>query len=292
MRASASVRGRATGTRECDVLSLRHLVPEVNAVFLTGGSAFGLGATDGAVQWLAERKRGFSVGVGVVPIVPAAVVFDLAPIGRSDRWPTADDGYAACAAAGRTVAEGSVGVGTGATVGKALGAGSAMKGGLGTWSERRGELIVAALAVVNAFGDVRDDGGQILAGARGPAGFLDARRYLADGGEPGGSFARTGTNTTLVVVGTNAVLDREDLAGVAHMAADAVGQRVTPAGTRYDGDVIFAVSTSRVTGTSAIGIEVLAQAATARAIERAVLLAKGTDSVPGLGAPGGRLETA
>ncbi|MBI4421154.1 MAG: P1 family peptidase [Gemmatimonadetes bacterium] len=282
MRAAGYIRGRATGTRELDALSPSHLVPQIHAILLAGGSAFGLGAADGVMRWLAERGRGFSVGVGVVPIVPTAVVFDLAPLGRADRWPTATDAYAACEAAGREVAEGSVGAGAGATVGKALGLAGAMKGGLGTWSVRQGEVVVGALAVVNAFGDVRDAKGGILAGARGPDGFLDARRHLAEGKMPGGSFARAGANTTLVVVGTNADLPRGALAEVSRMTADALGQRITPVGTQFDGDIIFAVSTAQVEVESSLPIEILAQDATAMAIERAVRLARGTKEVPGL----------
>lgn len=282
MRASAYVRGRATGTRELDVLSERHLVPQVNAILLTGGSAFGLGAADGVMRWLAERRRGFNVGVNVVPIVPAAVVFDLAPLGLPDRWPTPDDAYRACDAASRVVAEGSVGAGTGATVGKVLGPQGAMKGGLGTWAVRHGDLVVGALAVVNAFGDVRGADGSILAGARGDRGFADTRAYLARGGAPGGSFARPGANTTLVVVATNAKLERGQLAALAQMSADALGQRITPVGTMFDGDIVFAVSVGDHRAATVTAVEMLAQDATATAIERAVKTAKGTKEVPGL----------
>jgi L-aminopeptidase/D-esterase-like protein len=233
------------------------------------------------MRWLAERGRGFDAGVGVVPIVPSAVIFDLAF--ASMCWPQPDDGYQACESAGQSVVEGSVGAGTGATVGKALGIGSAMKSGVGTWAVARGEVVVGSLAVVNAFGDVRDGRGAILAGARGESGFLDARRYLADGGAPGGSFARAGTNTTLVVVATNARLERQELRSVAEMTADALAQRITPVGTQYDGDVIFAVSAGDVISASALSIELLAQEATATAIERSVRLAAGTEQVPGLG---------
>lgn len=282
MRAAAYVRGRATGTRELDALSPGHLVPAIHALLLTGGSAYGLGAADGVMRWLAGRGRGFPVGAGVVPIVPAAVIFDLLPLGRPDRWPTADDGVAACDAAGGAVAEGSVGAGTGATVGKVLGTPGAMKGGVGTWAERGGDVVVGALAVVNAFGDVRDGAGQIIAGARGAKGFVDAARYLANGGVPGGSFARTGANTTLVVVGTGARMERIQLAEVARSAADAMAQRITPMGTQFDGDIVFAVSVGDQPPPPPVMVELLAQRATATAIERAVRMAKGTKDVPGL----------
>ncbi|UCD23729.1 MAG: P1 family peptidase [Gemmatimonadota bacterium] len=280
MRAAVHIRGRATGTRELDALTPRHLVPHIHALLLTGGSAYGLAAADGAMRWHADHGRGFDVGVGVVPIIPGAVIFDLAfgPVA----WPQPDDGYRACASAGREVAEGSVGAGTGATVGKAGGISGAMKSGLGTWSEARGDVVVGSLAVVNSFGDVRDESGDILAGARSRDGFLDARRYLAEGGEPGGTFAKAGTNTTLVVVATNARLGRQALQGVAEMAADALARRITPVGTQYDGDVIFAVSVGEVEPPTSLSVELLAQDATAIAIERSVRLAKGTPEIPGL----------
>jgi L-aminopeptidase/D-esterase-like protein len=283
MRAGAYVRGRATGTREFDVLSPRHLVPAVHAILLTGGSAYGLGAADGVMRWLRERDRGFPVDVGIVPIVPAAVVFDLGPLGRSDRWPGPDAGYAACDGAGLTVAEGSVGAGAGATVGKALGPEHAMKGGVGTWAERAGDLVVGALAVVNAFGDVLAADGRILAGARTAAGFADARARVVAGERA----VRRWGNTTLAVVGTNAPLDRHQLAEVARSAADALSWRIRPVGTPVDGDVVFAVATGGGPPADALRVELLAQDALAIAIERAVTQARGVAGIPGLAdAPG------
>lgn len=278
MRAAACVRGRATGTREFDVLSPRHLVPAIHGLLLTGGSAYGLGAADGVMRWLRERGRGFPVGAGVVPIVPAAVVFDLAPIGGADRWPGPDDAHAACDAAGTTVAEGSVGAGTGATVGKALGIEHAMKGGVGTWAEHAGALVVGALAVVNAYGDVVDGRGQVLAGARRDGTFVDARAVLAAGTPPERRFG----NTTLTVVGTNADLDRHQLAEVARAAADALSWRIRPVGTAVDGDVVFAVSVPAVPAGDPLQVELLAQDAVTMAIERAVRTARGAGGVPGL----------
>src|SRR5437016_11457230 len=206
MRAGVAIRGRATGTRELDALHPRHLVGHVDAILLTGGSAYGLGAADGVVRWLRERGRGFPVGAaGVVPIVPTAVIFDfdLAPGGRADRWPTADDGYRACEAASPAIAEGSVGARTGATVGKALGPRRAMKGGVGTWAATGGDIVVGALVVLNAVGNILDGSGAILAGARGADGaFVDALTHFARGGAP---FEKA-SNTTLAVVATNATL--------------------------------------------------------------------------------------
>lgn len=283
MRAAAKIRGRATGTRELDALSPRHLVPAVHAILLTGGSAFGLGAADGVMRWLAERERGFSVGIAVVPIVPTAVVFDLGPLGKADRWPGPEDGYRACEAASKTVEEGSVGAGTGATVGKVLGPQGAMKGGVGTWAERRGDLVVGALAVTNPFGDVRDAEGNIIAGARRDGEFADAREVIADGGVRRGSFGRAGANTTLIVIATNADLGQLELVEVAAMATDALTRRITPAGTQFDGDLVFAVSTAQLPDQPPVQVELLAQNAAGMAIERSVRLARGTPEIPGLG---------
>lgn len=276
--AAGHILGRATGTREFDALSPRHLVPRVHAILLAGGSAYGLGAADGVVRWLAERGRGFAAGGTVVPIVPAAVVFDLAPIGRADRWPGPPEGYAACDAAGSEVVEGSVGVGTGATVGKVLGPERAMKGGIGTSAVTRGDMIVGALAVVNAYGDVVDAAGRILAGARAGDGFADARAHLIAGGEPAQRFG----HTTLVVVGTNAGLDRPALAEVARATADALSWRIRPVGTVLDGDVVFAVSAGGTVAANPLVVALLAQDAVTAAIERGVTQARGTATIPGL----------
>src|SRR2546430_1529019 len=185
MRAACAVRGRATGTREIDALNPRHLVDRIDAILLTGGSAYGLGAADGVMRWLRERGRGLPVGpAGIVPIVPTAVIFDfdLAPGGKANRWPTADDAYRACGAASGDVAEGSVGAGTGATVGKALGPRAAMKGGVGSWAATGGDIVVGALVVLNAVGNILDGSGAIPAGARAAGGTLaDALAQLRPG---------------------------------------------------------------------------------------------------------------
>lgn len=288
MRASVAVRGRATGTRELDPLDPRHLVGHVDAILLTGGSAYGLGAADGVMRWLRARGRGFPVrAAGVVPIVPTAVIFDLGNVGTAARWPTADDAARACDAASTEIAEGSVGVGTGATVGKAHGLGGAMKGGLGTWAVRAGDVLVGALVVVNAVGDVRDASGAILAGARAPGGgFVDGLRSFA-AGQPafGGAAAADdgeSRNTTLAVVATNARLSKLELQAVAQAAGDALARRITPYGTVFDGDVVFAASTAEVLPASALQVEALAGLAVPEAVERAVRLARGTSNAPGL----------
>jgi L-aminopeptidase/D-esterase-like protein len=283
MRASVALRGRATGTRELDALDPRHLVGHVDAILLTGGSAYGLGAADGVMRWLRERNRGFPVGpAGVVPIVPTAVIFDLGNAGDTVRWPGPDEAARACDAASTDIPEGSVGAGTGATVGKASGISGAMKGGVGTWAVRAGDVVMGALVVVNAVGDVRDGGGAILAGARGPDGRLvDGQRYLAEGGAPFGG-GRAATNTTLAVVATNAALSKLELRSLAQAASDAMARRITPYGTAFDGDVVFAASTAQLAAGSPLQPEALAAFAVPEAVERSVRLARGTSRAPGL----------
>src|SRR5438874_2473720 len=286
MRAARALRGRATGTRELDALDPRHLVGHIDAILLTGGSAYGLGAADGVMRWLRERGRGFPVGAaGVVPIVPTAVIFDfdLAPGAKADRWPTADDAYRACAAAGTEIAEGSVGAGTGATVGKALGPRGAMKGGVGTWAEAAGDVVVGALVILNAVGNVMDANGRILAGARGADGRLvDALGHLAQGGAPLARGGGAGQNTTLAIVATNARLERVALQALAHAARDALARRIVPYATPFDGDVVFALSTAQVPAATPLQAEALAALAVPEAVERAVRLARGVRDIPGL----------
>jgi len=281
MPCAAFVRGRATGSRELDACRPESLAGRVDAILLTGGSAYGLAAADGVMRWMESHGRGFRVGSGVVPIVPAAVVFDLLPLGRFDARPGAEMGAACCEVAGPLVAEGSVGAGTGTTVGKALGVERAMKGGVGTWAAHGGAAIVGALAVVNAFGDVLDAAGRVLAGARREGGgFADSARHLADGGAAGGAL-RAAHHTTLVVVATNVALDRLALAGVARAGADALARRVVPSGTAVDGDVVFAASAGTVAA-PAFQVEQLARMATEMAVERGVRMARGRDGIPGL----------
>jgi len=280
-RAAAAILGRATGTRELDALSPHHLVDRVDAIVLTGGSAYGLGAADGVMRWMEERRRGFDVRVGVVPIVPAAVIFDLAPLGSPLARPTPAMAYDACERAAAVFEEGSVGAGTGATVGKGAGVERAMKGGVGAHVERAGALAVGAIAVVNALGDVRDGGGAIIAGARADGGgFADVARAMAQGAAAGPRPAAG--NTTLAVVATNAALTRLELAQVARASGAALARRITPVGTSFDGDVIFAVGAVEGPAAPAIQVEALAVRALEMAIERGVRAAKGRDGVPGL----------
>lgn len=298
LRAGAAVFGRASGTRELHTLATDHLVDRIDAVMLTGGSAYGLDAAAGVMRWMEERERGFAVPGGVVPIVPAAVIFDLVPLGRFDARPTAALAYDACdRAVSSGIDEGSVGAGTGATVGKIAGPTFAMKGGFGCAVERGREWFVGAFAVVNALGDVRDAEGAIIAGARvADSGgdrswrFVDAARRLAAGGDLSATTARLGSkpppNTTLCVVATNAPLGRVELAQLARAAGAALFRRITPAGTSADGDVVFALtpasSPPAPIGAAAVEIEALAVEVLERAIERAVRLARGRDGIPGL----------
>lgn len=275
------VRGSAPGTRETDVLRPMNLVERVHGVLLTGGSAFGLAAADGVMRFLDERGVGFDVTVAKVPLVAAAVVFDLM-IGSATVRPTAEMGYAAArAASGGSVEEGSVGAGTGATVGKLMGPLSAMKGGVGTWAVGLpGGVVVGALVVVNAYGDVLDDRtGQILAGARDRATgrFLNMAQALI-GGHRSPGF---GTNTTLVVVATNAGLTKEQANKLAQLGHDGLARVISPVHTMYDGDTVFALSTGDAKA-DMIPLGVAAVEVVAEAVKRAVRLAKGLGGIPGL----------
>ncbi len=291
LRGAVHVLGRATGSRELGTLDPGHLADRVDAILLAGGSAYGLDAAAGLMRWLEARGRGFPVGAGVVPIVPAAVIFDLAPIGRFDARPTAAMAErAAETAASAEIAEGSVGAGTGATVGKGAGAERAMKGGVGIAVAEGGGFAVGALVVVNAFGDVRDERGDLLAGARAPDGSLaDTRARLASADAPSRFSDAAGTNTTLAAVFVDRVLPRLELQALASAASAGILRRITPAGTLLDGDVVFAVCPHPSSAPSdlrlpaeALAASVLGVAAVEEAVERAVRLARGRDGIPGL----------
>jgi L-aminopeptidase/D-esterase-like protein len=263
---SGEVRGGAPGTRETDLLRPGTLVQEVHGVLLTGGSAFGLAAADGVMRYLEERGVGFEAGVARVPIVPAAVLFDLG-VGDPAARPGSGEGYLACVAAGSEVAEGSVGAGTGATVAKLGGPEGAVKGGLGSASANEGDVIVGALAAVNAWGEVVDEDGETLAGSR----------IAGPESEPTtGSF---GVNTTLVVVATNARLSKERAHLLAVASHEGVGAAVRPAHTRWDGDTAFTLATGAVEADQR-AVERLAEAMVGQAVRRAVRLAQGIPGVP------------
>jgi L-aminopeptidase/D-esterase-like protein len=254
---SGEVRGGAPGTRETDLLRPGMLVHEVDAVLLTGGSAFGLAAAEGVMRWLEERGRGFDTGVARVPIVPAAVLFDLG-VGDASARPGPDEGYAACQAASEDPAEGMVGAGAGATVAKIHGPARARPGGLGTASITEEGVTVAALAAVNAFGEIMDEDGEVLAGA-------------AEGPESE-VISPWPTNTTIAAVATDAALSRERAHLLAVAAHDGLARAVRPAHTMWDGDTVFTLATGRSGTTEAPQsvLERLAEDVVARAIRRAV----------------------
>ena len=272
-RCGVAVVGRATGTRELALLDPSHLVDRVDAILFAGGSAYGLDAAAGVMRWMEERRRGFDVAGGVVPIVPAAVLFDLTPLGRFEARPTPDMAYEACERATAEVTEGAVGAGTGATVGKVAGPSSAMKGGVGCGAASEGSLEVRALAAVNAVGDVRDAEGRIIAGARAADGsWLDGAAILARGGIRDDRFPDlTARSSTLCLVASNAVLDRAALAALARASSAALYRRITPVATQFDGDVVFATAPmSNGVEASIAQIEALAVRALETAIERSV----------------------
>jgi L-aminopeptidase/D-esterase-like protein len=275
---SVDVRGSSPGTRETDRLGPTGTVRRTHALLLTGGSAFGLAATEGVVRFLEESGAGLDVGVTRIPLVSAAVLFDLVAGSHTAR-PDHEMGYEAAASAGSGgFAQGSVGAGTGATVGKVLGMERAMKGGLGSASvELDGGLVVGALAAVNAFGGVRDpDSGKILAGPRMEDGTLgDAVELLPKAA----SRMRWEEDTTLGIVVTNAGLSKTQAAKVAQMAHDGLARAIEPVHTTVDGDVVFAASVGRVDAATDIvgawGARVMQES-----ILRGVRSAEGVPGIP------------
>jgi L-aminopeptidase/D-esterase-like protein len=284
---SGDVRGGAPGTRETDLLNPVNDVQIVNAVVLSGGSAYGLDAATGAMKWLDEHHIGYPVGpAGVVPIVPSAILFDLGFGGDPKIRPGSDCGYrAADAATGAPVQEGNVGAGAGATVGKtgggANGNAGPMKAGIGSAAIRLPNgLVVAAIVAVNAAGDIIDPAtGSVIAGVRGPDGKLaDARKRLREGGTRGG---RAGENTTIGVVATNARLTKVQAQKIAQMAHDGYARAIAPVHTPGDGDTIFSLATGTWDGQANYGtIGALAAEAMADAIVRAAVMAAGSHGLP------------
>ncbi|MBI4491563.1 MAG: P1 family peptidase [Chloroflexi bacterium] len=279
--AGIDVRGAAPGSRETDLLRPGSLVERVHAVVLSGGSAFGLDAAGGVMRWLEEQGIGFPTPAGVVPIVPAVVLYDL-QLGRADVRPDADWGYAAAqVATAEPVQEGCVGAGTGCSVGKVLGAQRATKSGLGSACERGADgLLVGALVATNALGNVVDPAsGRIIAGARRPddSGFADAEAILKAGRV--GGFG--GANTTLALVATNAPLSGAQATRVAQMAHDGLARAIRPAHTMYDGDTAIVLSLpapglpADVSRVGAMAVQALAAA-----IVRSVAQATGLAGLP------------
>jgi len=242
-------RGGAPGTRETDLLATGQLVNQVTAVLLTGGSAFGLDAAAGVMRYCEEQKMGLNTGLGIVPIVPAAVLFDLG-IGNGKVRPDAEMGYQACLnASADPPAEGNWGAGTGATVGKILSPKMATKSGIGTASiDLGGGGIVGALVAVNAFGDVVDpESGKIIAGARGIKGYADTLKVMKSFvGKKVMGFMSGPSNTVIGVVATNVKLSKEGITRVAQMAHNGLARMVRPAFTLMDGDTCFGLSSGEV----------------------------------------------
>ncbi len=281
--AGVDVRGSAPGTRETDPLRPMSVVGQAHAILLSGGSAFGLEAAGGVMRYLEERGYGHDVGVAKVPIVPAAILFDLR-LGSARVRPGPEEGYQAClAASAGPAAEGCVGAGTGATVGKMLGPERMTKSGLGTASEKLGDITIGAVVAVNAFGDVVDpETGEVIAGPRDieHGGFfrtIDIMKKIKESKSP------VLTNTTIGVVATDARLNKEQVNKVAQMAHDGLARAIRPAHTMVDGDAIFVLSTAKegeagvedVTIIGSIAAEVIA-----RAVVRAVRQAESLAGVP------------
>jgi L-aminopeptidase/D-esterase-like protein len=280
--AGVDVRGSAPGTRETDLLNPIDTVEKVNAIVLSGGSAFGLDSASGVMRYLDERGIGYDVRIAKVPIVPAAILFDLG-VGNPKIRPGADCGYRAVEAASTApVAEGNVGAGAGATIGKLAGPGRAMKSGIGSWAiALPNGIVVAALVAVNAVGDIVDPAtGQVVAGVRTPdgQGLADARVLLRTGALLQG---RPGENTTIGVVATNARLTKVQAAKMAQMAHDGYARAISPVHTMADGDTVFALATGTHEGPADLTmIGALGAEAMADAIVRAARHATGIPGYP------------
>jgi L-aminopeptidase/D-esterase-like protein len=279
--ASADVRGGAPATRETDLLRAGNLVERVHAILLSGGSAYGLNAAAGVMRWLEERGHGYPVTNAVVPIVPAACLYDFS-IGRSDVRPDSGAGYAACQAASESLEVGSVGAGAGATVAKALGIEHALKGGIGTAAERTGSgITVGALVAVNSWGEIVDpDTGAVVAGPRGEkrGSFVPTIEVLREN-PPLSPFSKE--NSTIGVVATDAVLTKEQANRFAVIAQTGLARTIRPVHTPVDGDIIFSLATCRNEApTDVLQLGTLAARAVERAVLSAVLSATALAGVP------------
>ncbi len=272
------VHGGAPGTREFSLLSPATATPGAQALLLTGGSAFGLAAADGAVAWLDERGLGYETPVARVPLVTAAVVFDLG-LGDPGARPGPAEGYAACAAAGAGVERGSVGAGTGCTAGNLLGPGSRTKTGLGAASLRAGDAVLAAVAVANPLGDVRAADGRVLAGVWRDGSYKRTIDLLLEGVTvpPGATGGRTGT--TLVCLLTDARLSKTQAWLAARAASAGVARAVEPSATAFDGDLVTCMATGRVDADPFV-VSSLAAEVAAAAIRDAALSATGAPGCP------------
>jgi L-aminopeptidase/D-esterase-like protein len=274
------IRGSASGTRQVDALNISHIVERVHAILLSGGSSFGLDATTGVMRYLEERDVGFDVGTVKIPIVPTAVIFDIF-FGDPKVRPTPEMGYEACLNASGAVEEGSVGVGTGAAVGKLFEISRAMKGGVGTSSVVMPDgLTVASIVVVNAFGDIIDNvTGKIIAGARVSPESLEFANTV-ESIKKGVVKKQFGlVNTTLGVVATNAKFDKKQITKIAQMSQGGLIKTISPVHTTFDGDLVFALATGECEADLNL-VGVLGEFVIGEAIKRAVKKADGFGILP------------
>ena len=276
-----NVAGGGPGTRETDALNPVNLVQAVNAIYLGGGSAYGLAGADGVMRWCEDNGKGFDVGVGIVPIVPGAVLFDL-PVSDYKARPDADMGYEACVnATGKESRCGNIGAGTGATIGKSRGMSGVMKGGLGTASIKVGDVIIGAIVAVNCFGNVIDPStGEIIAGVLPEDGgkFMPSTHYMKEVINSG--INPLAGNTTIGVIATNARLDKAQATKISMMGHDGYARAINPIHTMHDGDTIFTLSTgdieADVSSIGAIAAEVMSEA-----IVAGIKAAKTAYGIPG-----------
>jgi L-aminopeptidase/D-esterase-like protein len=276
--AGMDIRGFAPGTRQTNSLEILHPVSRIDALCIAGGGALGLDAASGVVKFLIENKKGFDIFGKKVPIVPSAVIFDLF-FAKENAYPNAEMGYRACQNAGKsTTLEGSVGAGTGATVGKLFGVAQAMKGGLGSLCVKIDNAYLGVLAVVNSFGDVLDENGRILAGAR----MAEKSKKLSNMQKQiseGVDRKMEGSNTTIIVIATNAGLTKEDATRIAIMAQDGIAKTIAPSHTLFDGDIVFVLST----GNEHASVNVLgcaSQELVAKSIRQGIIKADGLGVIP------------
>jgi L-aminopeptidase/D-esterase-like protein len=281
MTGGISISGFATSSRQIDALSASHIVPKIHGICITGGSAYGLESASGVMDYLEERNSGFDVGVARIPIVPTAAIFDL-KVGSAKKRPDKNMGYRACQQANKgEVAEGSVGVGTGATVGKFYGTDQAMKGGVGVAANALSNgLVVGALVAVNAFGDIRDPiSGKILAGARTAKEsmeFADTSELMRKGVQrPISAFQ----NTTIGVIITNSKLTKQNASVVAKIASNGLTKTISPVNTIYDGDIIFTLASGEIE-VDCYTVGLMAEEVLINAIVRGVTTAKAIKGIP------------
>jgi len=274
------IRGSASGTRQVDALSINHIVEHIHAILLSGGSSFGLDASTGVMRYLEEKGIGFDVGPAKIPIVPSAVIFDIF-FGNPKARPTPEMGYEACLNAKEIVEEGSIGVGTGAAVGKLFDISRAMKGGVGTSSIVMPDgLAVASLVVVNAFGDIIDNvTGKIIVGTRAAPDSLEFVNTV-EAIKKGAVKKQFGlVNTTLGVVATNAKFNKKEITKIAQMAQGGLIKTISPVHTTFDGDLVFALSTGECEADLNL-VGVLGEFVISEAIKRAVKKADGFGILP------------